>query len=128
MEKRILVIDDEVMITRTLQKLLQKQGYDATIVSGGTEALTEIKQSDFDLIVIDIRMPQMDGIETLKAIREYLSVESKDPVPEIVITGYADEQKYKCAVDLKVAAYIYKPFETKDFLDTIKRTLDANKK
>jgi putative two-component system response regulator len=127
MEKKILVIDDETMITKTLQKLLKKEGYDATIVSSGTQALDEVKTNDFDLIVIDIRMPQMDGIETITAIREYLSVEEKDQIPEIVITGYADEQKYKCAVDLKVAAYIYKPFDTKDFLDTIKRTLDAKK-
>jgi len=127
MEKKILVIDDETMITKTLQKLLKKEGYDATIVPSGTQALEEVKTNDFDLIVIDIRMPQMDGIETITAIREYLSVEEKDQIPEIVITGYADEQKYKCAVDLKVAAYIYKPFDTKDFLDTIKRTLDAKK-
>jgi putative two-component system response regulator len=127
MEKKILVIDDETMITKTLQKLLKKEGYDATIVQSGTQALEEVKTKDFDLIVIDIRMPQMDGIETIQAIREYLSVEEKDPIPEIVITGYADEQKYKCAVDLKVSAYIYKPFDTKDFLDTIKRTLDAKK-
>lgn len=124
MSKKILVIDDEAMITKTLQKLLKKEGFDATIVSSGTEALDEIKQHNFDLIVIDIRMPQMDGIETIKAIREYLSVEDKASIPEIVITGYADEQKYKCAVDLKVAAYIYKPFDTKEFLDTINRTLN----
>jgi putative two-component system response regulator len=123
MEKRILVIDDEAMVTKSLQKLLKKEGYDATIVSNGTEALAEVKQSDFDLIVIDIRMPEMDGIETIMAIREYLSIENRNPVPEIVITGYANENKYKCAVDLKVAAYIYKPFDTQDFLDTIKRTL-----
>lgn len=123
MEKRILVIDDEAMITKTLQKLLKKEGYETTIVSSGNGALDEIKESDFDLIIIDVRMPLMDGIETIKAIREYLSVQGKDPVPEIVITGYADEQKYKCAVDLKVNAYIYKPFDTADFLDTIKKTL-----
>jgi len=128
MSKKILVIDDETMITKSLQKLLKKEGYDATIVSSGTEALKEVQTNDFNLIVIDIRMPQMDGIETIQAIRGYLSVGGKDPIPEIVITGYADEQKYKCAVDLKVAAYIYKPFDTKDFLDTIKRTLDAIKK
>jgi len=127
MSKRILVIDDEAMITKSLQKLLKKEGYDATIVSNGTEALKEVQTNDFDLIVIDIRMPQMDGIETIQAIREYLRLGEKNPIPEIVITGYADEQKYKCAVDLKVAAYIYKPFDTKEFLDTIKKVLDVKK-
>ena len=123
MNKKILVIDDETMITKTLQKLLKKEGYDATIVNSGSAALEKIKSEEFDLLILDIRMPEMDGIETITAIREYYSVEGKDPIPEIVITGYADEAKYKCAVDLKVAAYIYKPFDTKEFLDTIKRTL-----
>lgn len=123
MAHRILVIDDETMITKTLQKLLKKQGYDATIVSSGAEALDRIKQEDFDLLVLDIRMPEMDGIETIQAARQALSAAGKKPVPEIVITGYADEQKYKSAVDMKVAAYIYKPFDTQDFLGTIQKVL-----
>ncbi len=123
MAKRILIIDDEEMITKSLQKLLNKKGYAATIVSGGREALNEIKTSEFDLVVLDIRMPQMDGIETIRSIREHLSFAGKKPIPEIVITGYADEDKYKNAVDLKVSAYIYKPFDTQEFLSIIERTL-----
>jgi len=127
MGKNILIIDDEQMITTSLQKLLKKKGYDPTIVSSGKSALEEIKTRDFDLVVLDIRMPEMDGIETIQAIREHCSAAGKNPIPEIVITGYADESKYKSAVDLKVAAYIYKPFDIKDFLDTIQRTLDVKK-
>lgn len=123
MPKKILIVDDEVMITKSLKKLLLKEGYDPTIVSSGNEALDEVKTGDFDLVILDVRMPQMDGIETITAIRQYRAVEGKEPIPEIVITGYADENKYKCAVDLKVTAYIYKPFDTNDFLDTIKKVL-----
>ncbi len=123
MAKKILIIDDEEMITKSLQKLLNKNGYAATIISSGIEALHEIKTSEFDLIVLDIRMPQMDGIETIRSIRKYLSSAGKKPIPEIVITGYADEDKYKNAVDLKVSAYLYKPFDTQEFLSVIERIL-----
>ncbi|MFH1362777.1 MAG: response regulator, partial [Candidatus Omnitrophota bacterium] len=62
MSKRILVIDDEAMITLSLRKLLKKEGYEATIVSDGVEALEKIKTEEFDLLILDIRMPLLDGI------------------------------------------------------------------
>lgn len=123
MAKKILVIDDEAMITKSLQKLLKKEGYESTVVSNGVEALEKIKAEDFDLLVLDIRMPQMDGIETIKNAREIRSQQSKPQIPEVVITGYADEEKYKSAVDLKVSAYLYKPFDTSEFLAIIKNNL-----
>ncbi|MCX5708281.1 MAG: response regulator [Candidatus Omnitrophica bacterium] len=123
MAKKILVIDDEAMITKSLQKLLKKQSYEATIVSSGQEALEKVKSADFDLIVLDIRMPEMDGIETIRKIREFRSQSGKSQIPEVVITGYADEDKYKSAVELKVSAYLYKPFDTSEFLAIISKTL-----
>jgi len=77
------------------------------------------------LIISDIRMPQLDGIETVKKIRQLLQGRGKKPVPEIIITGYADESSYKNALQLKVADYLYKPFDIKEFMATIKRNLDA---
>jgi CheY-like chemotaxis protein len=123
MAKKILVIDDEAMITKSLQKLLKKQGYEATIVSNGKEALEKVKVEDFDLLVLDIRMPEMDGIETIRNVRQIRSQSGKPQIPEIVITGYADEDKYKSAVELKVSAYLYKPFDTSEFLAIINKTL-----
>ena len=123
MPKKILIIDDETMITKSLQKLLKKQGYEPTIVSNGIEAIEKIKTEDFDLLVLDIRMPQMDGIETIRNARQIRLQLGKPQIPEVVITGYADEDKYKAAVELKVSAYLYKPFDTQEFLDIIKNTL-----
>jgi len=127
MGKKILIVEDETLITKSLQRLLKSHGYDVEIANSGHQALEKVKISDFDLIVSDIRMPQMDGIETIKEIRKYLSENNKPVVPEILITGYADEQRYKEALELKVSGYIYKPFDTQDFLDAIKENLDAKK-
>ena len=116
MAKKILVIDDEELITKTLLKLLSKEGYEATVVRSGKEAMEKVKEIDFDLIISDVRMPEMDGVETIKKIRSYLKKNNKSLPPEVLITGYADKEKYEEAIALKVADYIYKPFDIKDFL------------
>ena len=127
MAKKILIIEDETLITKSLQRLLTKEGYDVSVANSGAEALERIKEKDYDLIVSDIRMPLMDGIEVIREIRVYLSQNNKPAVPEILITGYADEEKYKEALELKVSGYIYKPFDTQDFLNAIKENLNAKK-
>lgn len=123
MAKKILVIDDEDLITKSLQRLLSKEGYDTTVVKNGKEALGEVKKTDFDLIVSDVRMPELDGIETVIQIRGYLQKAKKKAIPELLITGYADIDKYEKAQQLKVADYIYKPFETDAFLQAVKKNI-----
>lgn len=123
MAKRILIIEDEKIITKTLQKLLKTKGYEAEVVNSGKDALGKIKEQDFNLIVCDIMMPEMDGIETITAIRKERTAQGKPPIPEVVITGYADENKYKNAVELDVAAYLYKPFDTDEFLEAVKNNI-----
>lgn len=127
MAKNILVIDDERIVTRSLQRLLKKEGYDVVVAQSAQEAFERVKENDFDLIVSDVRMPGEDGIEIIQKIRAYLKENNKKPIPEVLITGYANEDKYKSAVELKVADYIYKPFDIKEFLEAVKRNLDVEK-
>lgn len=72
MGKNILVIDDEGLVTKTLKRMLSKEGYNTVIASSGMEALSKVQEADFDLIVSDVRMPEMDGIETIEKIRRVL--------------------------------------------------------
>lgn len=123
MAKNILIIDDEELITKSLIKLLRSQGYAASIAAGGTEALEKIKTEDFDLIICDVRMPEMDGVETIKQIRAYLEKAGKNPVPEVLITGYVDADKYEKAIDLEVADYLPKPFDNKEFLRVVQKAI-----
>jgi two-component system response regulator HydG/two-component system response regulator AtoC len=123
MAKNILIIDDEELITKSLLKFLNKEGYEAAIAKSGAEALEKITEADFNLIISDVRMPDMDGIETIKQIREYLEKANKKPIPEVLITGYADVDKYQAAMQLEVADYLYKPFDNNDFLKIIKKTI-----
>lgn len=123
MAKSILIVDDEDLITGSLKILLKKEGYNVTIAKSGPEALEKVKAADFDLIISDIRMPGMDGIETIKHIRAYLEKSNKKSIPEILITGYADVDIYEQSIDLKIANYIYKPFENDEFVRTVRKNI-----
>ena len=123
MKGSILLIDDEIIITKSVQKLLKKNDYEVTVAHSGKEALEKVKEKDYNLIVSDVRIPEMDGIEIIKGIRAYLKANNKPAIAEVLITGYADEEKYKSAVALKVADYLYKPFDTSDFLEVVRKNI-----
>ena len=125
MAKRILIIEDEQIITKSLQRLLKKEGYEVEVSNSGQDALEQIRDKEFNLVVSDIMMPDMNGIETIKAIRKSLTDQGKPSIPEILITGYADESKYQEALELKVAEYLYKPFDIKDFLEAVRRNINV---
>ncbi|MDD4953280.1 MAG: response regulator [Candidatus Omnitrophica bacterium] len=125
MPKNILVIDDEGLVTKSLRKLLTKEGYNAVIASGASEAMEKLKAFSFDLIISDIRMPEIDGIETIQRLRQLQKDAGRQPIPEIIITGHADQEKYKEALKLGVSDYIFKPFDTQQFLEAIKGKLNV---
>jgi len=123
MRKRILLIDDEDLVVRSLSRLLGKGGYEVLVCRSGKEALNVVEQQDVDLIVCDVRMPEMSGIETIESIRKIYKKRERSSVPEILITGYADETLSKKAEELRVAEYIYKPFDLKAFLACVAKNL-----
>ena len=125
MKKNILLIDDEELITVSLRKLLNRQGYDVVTANDVAFALQKIKDTDFDLIVSDVRIPGVDGIEGIQKIRSTLKKLDKPSIPEILITGYADLDKYEKAMSLNVTEYLYKPFDNSEFLEIVKRILKS---
>ncbi len=123
MAKKILVIDDEELIVKSLRKLLEKNGFEVFIAKNGQDALIMAEEEKFDLIVADIRMPGMNGVDTIKSIYESLEENHLKKIPTIFITGYADDGIKEQAENLKPIAYIYKPFDIPDLVDRIKETL-----
>ena len=125
MPKRILVIDDEELVTKSVTRLLVYTGYEVLPCRSGEEAFEKIQKETVDLIVSDIRMPQLNGIEAIQKIRQWLKEHRRKPVPEILITGFADEKMHRQAEALNVADFIYKPFDLRDFLTCVKKNLDT---
>ena len=120
---RILVVDDDPLVGNSLKNLLEKYGYEAQVLPLGLAALDLASQEAFDLILADVRMPGMNGIETLKAIRALRTQFGKPRVPEIIITAYEDEAVREQAACMGVSDFILKPFEFKDLIAAIERNL-----
>lgn len=123
MAKNILIVDDEELVTKSLGKLLKKEGYKVVLVEDCKEALAKVKEMDFDLIVSDIKIPEINGVEIIREIRRFLKENGKKLIPEILITGYSGEDCLKQAEELKVADLIYKPFDVRDFLKIVRKNL-----
>jgi len=121
MKEKILVVDDEKILLKTLDRLLSKEGYQVTTTDNSYDALDMVKKEFFDLIILDIRMPGMDGISLLKEIRKIQGDEEKSMV--IIITGYASEDAPIKAIKLGADDYIMKPFELDDFLHSVNRNI-----
>ncbi len=118
MTKKILVIDDEELIIRSLTKLLEKNGFEVFIAKTGGDALVMCEEEDFDLIIADVRIPGLNGVEIVQSIYENLG---KPPV--IFITGYADREIEEKAKELRPIDYIYKPFDIPELIDKVKEVL-----
>ncbi len=102
-EDRILVVDDEASMCQYLSILLQKEGYAVTTASSGAEALALMETQPFDVVISDIQMPKIDGIQLLKGIKAI------DPdTPVIMLTAYASEQSAIDAVNLGAYSYLQK--------------------
>lgn len=123
MPKKILLIDDEELITRTLANALEKQGYEVLVAKSGNDAIVMAEEEDFDLIISDIRMPGLNGVETVKHILESVKTKGPGKTPTIFVTGYADQKIEKQAKELSPCAYILKPFDYSDFLDKVKKAI-----
>jgi DNA-binding NtrC family response regulator len=103
---RLLVIDDEEDVREMLEFILSSEGFEVATVDGGLAAVELARARPFDLAITDLRMPGMNGIETLVALKE------RDPSLEVlVVTGYASEQTAAECIRLGAYGYLRKPFE-----------------
>ena len=118
-----MLIDDEELVIKSIEKLLTKEGYKVIVCRSGTAAIETAKEAYFDLIVCDVRMPIISGIDAIKRIREIRQKNKKGKVPEILITGYADPEANAEAERLEVSDYLYKPFDLKAFLSSVKKNI-----
>lgn len=122
----ILLIDDDKLILKSITRLLTAQGYSVEVTESGQEALERVQAKRFDLVISDVRMPGMDGIETIRRIRDITNKLNQPPIPEIIITGFIDVEAQKQAQDLGIIDFIHKPFATIDFIEAIARKFEPN--
>jgi two-component system phosphate regulon sensor histidine kinase PhoR len=119
---RILVVDDEEGIRKPLKVVLEENGYMVDTAENGRSAISKAKAGYYDLALIDIRLPDMDGVEVLKALGE-----STPKMVRIIITGYPSLENAIDAVNRGADGYIVKPFTMESLLHTIKEHLHRQK-
>ncbi len=120
MKPAILVVDDDEVMRQTLSDVLKKKGYAVSTADTGGQTISSIKEQLFDLILLDIRLPDMDGLDVLKGIKE---IESDIMV--IVMTAYSDVQTAVMAMKSGAYDYIDKPFELEELKILIKKALET---
>jgi CheY-like chemotaxis protein len=117
MAKNILIIDDDGLVTKSLCGLLNNAGFSADALDNGFDAIDRIKDTHIDLIVVDIRMPEINGVETVKKIKTELKARGRPDIPVVFITGYTDSKENIEAHEL--GKVMFKPFDNRDFLNNI---------
>ncbi|OGP58482.1 MAG: Fis family transcriptional regulator [Deltaproteobacteria bacterium RBG_13_61_14] len=119
---RILIVDDDARLRTSFEKLLTEEGYEVETAASGEAGLEAVQQRMPDLVIMDVRMPGMSGLETLRAIRE------KDPkLPVIVMTAFGTTDTAIEATKLGAFDYVLKPFDIPDILTVIEQALEAGR-
>ncbi|MCD4781830.1 MAG: response regulator [Candidatus Omnitrophica bacterium] len=120
MNEHILIIDDDIDFQKTLFNVLKKEGYQVSGATDGQEAIELTKKNFYELIISDVRLPGMDGIETVAKIKKTQS-EAKSLI--IIMTGYSDEDAPIRAIRSGVDDFIRKPFKMEEFLHSVERNI-----
>lgn len=122
---KILIVDDMPSNLQLLGNLLRQENYIISFASQGVDAIERVTNNAFDLILLDIMMPEMDGFEVCKAIK---SIPEKQEIPIIFITAKNDSESIVKGFDLGASDYVTKPFNYKELLVRIKTQLDLRGK
>lgn len=121
----ILVVDDEKLVRWSISKGLRRDSHEVVCAQDGEQAIAEAKETAFDLVITDFKMPGMNGVELLMHLKQL------DPAPKVVIlTAYSAELSRQTAIDLGACEYIEKPFlvdEMRELVRTLLSELQLSK-
>ncbi len=119
MSGHILLVDDEEIVIRSCQRILRDGDYKIEVARDGLAALEKVNENDFDVIILDIMMPRMDGIEVLRRVKE-----ARPEIDVIMITGLHDVETAVKAMKFGALDYLPKPFEPEDLQMLVSRAFD----
>ena len=112
---RVLFVDDEKGFVDVVAKRMTKRGFDVTKTYSGAEALKALRKQDFDVVILDLKMEDMDGIEVLKVLKKM------DPdLDVIMLTGHGSEKAARDGIEFGAADYLTKPCDFEDLMKKVK--------
>ncbi|WP_404330478.1 response regulator [Mesobacillus maritimus] len=116
MKQKILIVDDQFGIRILLNEVLQKEGYDTFQAANGVQALEIVKEHSPDLVLLDMKIPGMDGIEILKRMKVI-----DEDIRVIIMTAYGELDMIQQAMDLGALTHFAKPFDIDDIRVAVKK-------
>jgi DNA-binding response OmpR family regulator len=117
-EPKLLVVDDEAVICQACRRIFSRQGFQVEESTSAREGLSRATQRDYDGILLDIKMPEMDGIRFLESLRQ-----EKPDIPVLIMTGYPSVPNAAAAVRLGASDYVTKPFTPEEITQSLQRML-----
>lgn len=118
-QPKVLIVDDEERFRTTMCRLLSIKGLDATTAGSGKEALEKIRQEIYDVLILDVRMPEMSGVDVLSEVKKI------DPHIEVIImTGYASVDTARDIMKFGAYDYLLKPYDTDQLLEKIENAFE----
>jgi len=115
---KILVVDDDAIVIKSCRRILETEGFEVTAVPGADEALEKIKSSEFDLLLMDVKMPKHDGIFLMREIKKNWS-----DIPIIVMSGYPTPETIADVLKLGATQFIPKPFRPDELVKTVRQVI-----
>src|SRR5262245_23392566 len=119
MKRRILIVEDDQIFLKPLQRTLEVEGYDVMVVPSGEDALDMLKNDDADLVLTDKRLPGMDGVDLVRRIKA-----DHPDLAVVVMTAYGTIESAVDAMRLGAADYLVKPFETAEVLIVVRHAIE----
>lgn len=116
---KILVVDDHELIRKTLKKALDDEGYRVSLAQNGSECLKAVQSSEFDLILLDMRLPDMNGLEILQKLKE-----TNPDIAVIVMTAYGDLESSQRAMTLGAFDFLHKPVKARAITSIVKMAME----
>ncbi|MCL4437232.1 MAG: response regulator [Thaumarchaeota archaeon] len=113
-KKRILIVDDDKTILTSFSEILQSKGYSIDTAENGTEALAKTDKAFYNLVLLDIKLPDMEGIDLLNSIKE-----TSPKMMKIVISGYASLENSVAALNRGADAYLIKPVDPEELVRVV---------
>jgi len=123
MQEKLLIVDDQYGIRILLNEVFQKEGYQTFQAANGVQAIDIVKKHSPDLVLLDMKIPGMDGIEILKRLKEMTP-----DIRVIIMTAYGELDMIQEAKDLGAITHFAKPFDIDEIRDAVKQNMPMNSK
>ena len=117
-QRNVLVVDDDPTVCDVIRRTLERAGYRVTTAASGREALQDLQRSVHDLVLLDLKMPEMDGPSTLRELRK-----TYGPLPVIIVTGYPESDLMAQALHYSPLMLLAKPLEPARILEAVRMAL-----